>query len=71
MNERIDCLFKQQQQALAGLVARLATEQDPAARRALLEECSVLLGLLSAMIQVTAQEQATTWGQHLRGRRAS
>ncbi len=54
MKERVNRLFDDQVEALTGLARKLPEEQDPRVRRAMLEECSVLLGLLTAMNEAAA-----------------
>ena len=55
---RLNRLFDDQVEALAGLAEKLPGEQNPRVRRTLLEECSVLLGMLTAMNEAAARQAA-------------
>lgn len=52
---RLNWLFDDQVEALAGLARKLPATRDPRVRRTLLEECSVLLGMLTTMNEAAAR----------------
>lgn len=71
MKNRLNRLFDDQVEALAGLARKLPTEEDPGMRRTLLEECSVVLGMLTAMNEAVAARSGVGRPKRSRGRLAS